>query len=45
MSPVSLDAESTSDWKSGPAPLNALNDSSSRSEILSFGMLSTSLLT
>ena len=44
-SPDSFDEESSSDWMSKPAPLNALNDSSSSCAILSCGMVSSSLLT
>jgi len=42
---VMLDDESSRDWKSSPAPLKALYDSSSKSLILSLGMLFTSALT
>jgi len=43
-SSVSLEAEFSKDPKSGPAPLKALNVSSSRSGIRSLGRLSTSAL-
>ena len=41
MSSVTVDAESSKEAKSGPAPLNARNVSSSRSGMRSLGRLST----